>query len=124
MGRSEATDAICFRHLEWEADHLKIYFSRHKSDPKGETKEIPRHVYSNPLIPEVCPIHALSCYLMVFPDILNEGVQVFPGGDDQKNRFNKLFNECLERNVEEFMTKLGVDYIEISTHSIRKGATT
>ena len=124
MSRSEATEAICFRQLKWEADHLKIYFPRHKSDPKGEEREIPRHVYSNPLIPAVCPLRALSSYLMVFPDILNEGVRVFPGGDDQKKRFNRLFNECLERNSEDFMTKLGVDYTEIGTHSIRKGAAT
>ena len=124
MNRSEATEAICFRQLKWEADHLKIYFPCHKSDPKGETKEIPRHVYSNPLILEVCPLRALSSYLMVFPDILNEGVRLFPGGDDQKKRFNRLFNECLERNSEEFLTKLGVDYTEIDTHSIRIGTAT
>ena len=122
ISRSEATESIAFSQMRWDADHLKIYFPRHKSDPVGLTKEEPRHVYSNPMIPEVCPIRALACYLLMFPDIVSEGKKLFPGSD-QKSRFNRLFHATLMKNYETYLSN-GFMPPEIGTHSIRKGAAT
>ena len=63
------TEHISFNQLKWEGDHVKVFIPQHKSDPKGENKEEPRHMYTNPLNPIICPIHALVSYLLLFPEI-------------------------------------------------------
>ena len=122
ISRSEATETISFNQLKWDGDHLKVYFPSHKSDKLGENKDEPRHVYSNPVIPAVCPIRALASYLLLFPDIVSENTKLFPG-DRQRSRFNRLFHEILMRNESIYMQN-GEDPTLIGTHSIRKGAAT
>ena len=39
ISRSEAMENIFFKHEKWEKDHLKIYFSKHKSDQIGLNKD-------------------------------------------------------------------------------------
>ena len=53
---SEAKESISFGQLKWENDHVKVYFSKHKSDQIGLNKDEARHIYSNPKDPVVCPI--------------------------------------------------------------------
>ena len=122
ISRSEATETISFKQIFWDADHVKIYFAKHKGDQAGTNKDEPRHMYSNPIIPEICPIRALSAYLLCCPDVVTEGGRIFPGSD-QRSRFNRIFHATVNRNSELYLAA-GIDPQEIGTHSIRKGAAT
>ena len=46
--------------MEWKEDSLQIFFSQMKNDQMAEKPRDPRHVYANPLMPEICPILALA----------------------------------------------------------------
>ena len=120
--RSEATENISFNQIVWENDHMKVYFPKHKSDQIGLNKDEARHIYSNPLLPEVCPIRAMASYLIAFPDVFIEEVKLFPGRD-QKKRFNACLHRVLQSNEQAFQS-ISVDISEIGSHSIRKGAAT
>lgn len=122
ISRSEATETICFSQLFWSADNLKVYFAKHKSDQFGTNKDEPRHMYSNPIIPTVCPVRALATYFMLYPDIVSEGGRIFPGSE-QRTRFGRIFHYFLT-NYAELYFACGIDPKEIGTHSIRKGAAT
>ena len=64
--RAGNTVSICHSHLEWQGDALRIYFAHMKNDQSGERPRDPRHVYANPLHPEVCPILSLALYWLCF----------------------------------------------------------
>ena len=99
ISRSEATETICFSQLFWSADNLKVYFAKHKSDQFGTNKDEPRHIYSNPIIPTVCPVRALATYFMLYPDIVSEGGRIFPGSE-QRTRFGRIFHYFLTNYAE------------------------
>lgn len=56
MCRSENTRAMRLDHFAWEEDSLAIVLPLTKSDQQGSRKSTsdPKHVYANPLMPEVC----------------------------------------------------------------------
>ncbi|ETI29651.1 hypothetical protein F443_23234, partial [Phytophthora nicotianae P1569] len=56
--------------------------------------ETPRHIYTNPPMPEVCPILAIGLYWMVYCVDSNVN-QVFPG-NDQYDRFRKTLRRVSE----------------------------
>ena len=120
--RSETTEMIAFNQFSWQNDHLKLFFPKHKADQIGLDKDQARHIYSNPINPTVCPIRALAAYLLIFPDVLVQGEQLFPG-PNQKKRFNTMLHKVLGCN-EEIFQNIFVDITEIGSHSIRKGAAT
>ena len=64
--RALNTSSIHLHHMEWREDSLRVYFAHMKNNQTGERKRDPRHIYSNPYVPVVCPILALSIYLSVF----------------------------------------------------------
>ena len=122
ISRSEATEQIAFDQLKWCGDHMKIFFAKHKSDQKGENNDEPRHVYTNPLDPVICPMRALASYLFLFPQIITESQKLFPGVK-QRGRFNRLFHDLLARHKDTYLLH-GEDPSLLGTHSIRKGAAT
>jgi len=62
MSRAANTVSLCYNHMEWGEDALKVYFAHMKNDQRGTRPRDPRHIYANPLMPEVCPILALGAY--------------------------------------------------------------
>ena len=122
MSRSEATEAISFEQLRYDNDTLKVDFSRMKNDQIGLNKDEARHVYSNPILPAVCPLRALSSYLLRYPNILMEHHKLFPG-KDQKKRFNRLLNEVFVEHEDKYQAN-GDDVSDLGSHSIRKGGAT
>ena len=66
MCRANNTSSICLNHLEWRNDSLGIYFAHMKNDQGGDRPRDARHVYANPIMPEVCSILSLSVYFYVF----------------------------------------------------------
>jgi hypothetical protein len=66
MSRAANTVSICYSHLEWGEDALRVYFAHMKNDQGGSKPRDPRHVYANPLAPEICPILALgTCVIQI-----------------------------------------------------------
>jgi len=62
MSRSDSVDSLMLTHFDWDEDSLIIEEQGHKADQKGEFKYW-KHIYANPLNPDVCPILALAVHL-------------------------------------------------------------
>ena len=77
-------------------------------------------MYANPNTPTMCPVLALSRYLLANPDVLQSNGKLFPG-DNQYGRFMHVFNKAIETNKEVFAT-FGVMPGDMGSHSCRKGA--
>ncbi len=123
ISRTESTEQISINNLRWEDDHLKVFFPRHKSDQAGLTSRDPRHIYANPYDPVVCPIQALSAYLMCYPGVLSSrSGKLFPG-TLQKKRFGKNLMSTLKKHYHEYQA-MGASPEDLGTHSVRKGAAT
>ena len=122
IARSESVEKISLDQLTWVSDHLKVYYPKHKGDQIGLTKDEPRHVYSNPIKPEVCPIRAMASYFLTFPQILQDGKDLFPG-ESQHTRFHDILLKLIHNNEDEYF-QIGVSAQDIGTHSVRKGAAT
>ncbi|KAG7357915.1 hypothetical protein IV203_014531 [Nitzschia inconspicua] len=123
MCRAGNMTSICWSHLEWRNDALGIYFAHMKNDQLGQRPRDPRHIYANPIIPEICPILSLGIYMLTIP-IRPGNTQLFPGGN-QYDRFRKVLVRLL--NTVEGSAELrarGMTTDDIGTHSCRKGATT
>ena len=85
MSRSESTEMLSINNMRWEEDHIKIFFPKHKSDQGGLTSNEPRHVYSNPIEPSICPVRALAAYFIAYPGVLSaHRGRLFPG-ESKKN---------------------------------------
>lgn len=70
MCRSNNVVSICFSHMEWKNDALRIYFSQMKNDQFGERPRDPRHIYANPFMPEICPILSLGTFKRCFQYVI------------------------------------------------------
>ena len=63
MARSCSVANIHYTHLGWEQDSLVGTLPTHKGDESG-AQSYPKHIYANPLRPEICPILALGLHVM------------------------------------------------------------
>jgi hypothetical protein len=116
MSRSKNVSGIHFSHLGWSNDALTVLFCVTKTNQSGRNMH-PRHVYANPLKPEICPILSLGVYLIA-NDFDSQQTGLFPGGS-QYDRFTS----SMKLLHEEF--KKYYDCIRLyGTHSFRKGAAT
>lgn len=123
MCRSANTVSICYNHLEWHEDALGIYFSQMKNDQAGDRPRDARHVYANPLNPEVCPILSLGIYFLCLPLDTNQNF-LFPG-HSQYDRFRGILDNLLATSpVEMELKSRGLSSDDIGTHSFRKGSAT
>jgi hypothetical protein len=121
--RAGNTARITYQDMTWTEsfDSFSIYFSHSKTDQLGEEAKYPRHVYSNPLVPLICPILSLSVY---FTSCFNTSQQpnekIFPG-NGQASRFSTILNKVIQENGGE-VYRMGYEPGVLGTHSIRKGA--
>ncbi|POM74887.1 Hypothetical protein PHPALM_8081, partial [Phytophthora palmivora] len=123
MARAANTVSICYKHLEWREDALCVYFAHMKNDQRGTRPRDPRHVYANPMAPEICPILALGVYWAVYA-VDDEDVHLFPGNDEYE-RFRKVLGRVLKGpQVAAELERRGTIADDIGTHSMRKGAST
>ena len=54
-----------YDHIWWEEDSMVIVFPTHKGDKDGENSlSSPKHVFANPINPEICPILAFGAYMI------------------------------------------------------------
>ncbi|KAG7350981.1 hypothetical protein IV203_010341 [Nitzschia inconspicua] len=123
MSRAGNMTSISWSHLEWRNDALRIFFTHRKNDQFGQRPRDPKHIYANPIIPEICPILSLGIYMLTTP-ISPTNTQLFPGGS-QYDRFRKVLIRLL--NTEEGSAELqarGMTTDDIGTDSCRSGAAT
>ena len=101
MCRCNNTGAVHSTRMGWVGDCLTIFFAVTKCDQEGEKPKNPFHIYANPTAPEVCPILALSLFLMYF-GVGSDG-KLFPSGgqgggkpDSPETRFATLWGDFLK----------------------------
>lgn len=120
MCRAGNAVSICWDHLVWENDSLGIFFCHMKNDQTGERPKDPRHVYANPLIPEICPILSLAIYLSINPIAPNSN-KLFPGVK-QYDRFRLLLSHIMKQpEIAAELVRRGKSPDDYGTHSDRKG---
>ncbi len=68
MARSKNVVQAHILHVHWEDDCLVFCFVKSKGDQTGRNRNQEWHVYANPHNPEICPVHALACYRLVWAD--------------------------------------------------------
>jgi hypothetical protein len=79
----------------WHGQRIHCVFSCHmKNDQTGEQPRDPRHIYANPLMPEIYPILCLGMYWMCY-QFEERDNQQFPG-TNQYDRFRKLLSRCVK----------------------------
>lgn len=121
MCRASNCSMVKLEHLEWRNDALVIFFSRQKTDQTGDRSKYPRHVYANPLMPEICPILSLGVYWLSF-GIQQENGDLF-SGRNQYDRFSKGLKRAITINAQELGAQ-GITAENIGAHSCRKGCAT
>ncbi|KAH9122174.1 hypothetical protein AeMF1_006420 [Aphanomyces euteiches] len=112
---SNSTQTVRIEHLSYEEDALGVTFYKSKTDQSGTKRRDPKHVYANPLEPDVCVVLALGIYFACNPGL--ETGCLFPGSN-QRDRFGKTLQQLVERSVSNH------GKLEFGTHSIRKGVAT
>jgi hypothetical protein len=127
MCRSSNTVNVKFGHMEWKDDSLRVFFGHQKNDQFGDKPKDPRHIYANPLHPEICPILALAIYWAVYSfsdsDRISEQ-KLFPG-NGQYDRFGKTLEHFWETEQgSRELNRRGMSKTDIGSHSLRKGAAT
>jgi hypothetical protein len=88
-------------------DAFAVRFARTKSDQKGERTSDPKHVYANPLTPEICPYLTLGMHFAIHRDTREGGSskdkaldKLFPGGHQSKRFGEALRKHNIDINAE------------------------
>ena len=122
MARSISVGKIMYNHISWSGDALQITLPTHKGDQEGN-HSYPRHVYANPLIPELCPILSLAIYVFCSTFNRTGARMVLFSESNNEGRFSKWLGKTCS-NREEKIRELGLCINMIGTHSFRKGIAT
>jgi hypothetical protein len=106
------------QHISWENDSLKIVLPKHKGDQEG-ARIYPKHIFANPLRPEVCPVLALGIY--VFSCLrarrADRDWKLFLG-DNVESKFSHWLKEVLSGD-QLAAADLGNMAADLGTHSFR-----
>ena len=124
MKRAENCVTAKINHIRFGDDCLVFEFAKSKGNQRGEDHRGPWHVYSNPSKPWLCPMLALSLYLLLNPDILKGDAPLFQGKEKTVfTRYSDNFNKLKEEMKDE-LEALGFSPRDLGTHSARKGVAT
>eukprot|EP00963_Diacronema_lutheri_P009074 scaffold805_cov412-Pavlova_lutheri.AAC.1 len=120
--RAHSTCGLCLSHLQWENDGLKVYIPHQKNDQNGEKQgRFPKHVYSNPTTPEICPLFCLAAYLAC-SDVGQDGNAIFPHANIYAAHSAHM--ERFKQKNKDMLQCYGLEPSDIGTHSNRKGSST
>lgn len=123
--RAGSISDLLVQNIHIKDDALGIMLAQTKNGQNSERKKPTRHVYANPIEPELCPILALSLHLMVSGFAPNSAF-VFgaTGGSTVYDRFNKSFKRFITTNstIQQILTSQGLGEDDFGAHSFRKGA--
>jgi hypothetical protein len=123
FARSNSIANLMLHHFDWKEDSLLITLPKHKGDQEG-INVYPKHLYANPVYPELCPILSLAIYLFSTNQFSREGSDwnLFHGLKTE-SKFSHWLHNLLEQNIPE-LAELNSLKDEIGTHSFRKGVVT
>jgi hypothetical protein len=65
MSRCSNTSTISFNHLGWQDDSLLVYICQAKNDKEGLLCDKPKHIFANPVLPEICPVLSMAIFLSI-----------------------------------------------------------
>jgi hypothetical protein len=116
--RSKNTINIHRNHIGLENDAMTIQFAHMKTDMMGFEEAVKRHIFANPLDLKICPVLALSVYLVTA--LLNRSSGKLFAGANQYERFRKHLKDLVDKHKEEIRA-MGIDPSDIGVHSIKKG---
>jgi len=122
MCRSINVDKLMFQHIIWREDCLVFTLPVSKCDQTGESVSKEKHVFGNPIIPEICPILALS--VLIFGKSRHGEFyrKTIMEGSNSQDRYSSILFQALNNipsNID-----LGGQRKDIGTHSNRKGSAT
>jgi hypothetical protein len=131
IARTATVSSIMMEHVGWEEDSLLITTPKHKGDQEG-VKCFARHLFANPLFPEICPVLALA--VLTFARTLRHdpssdesdgavppNFRIFDGPNSTA-RFSDTLQRCIARLPDGNAALLGAEKKQLGTHSVRKGA--
>jgi integrase len=121
ISRSDSVNSLMLEHFDWKDDCLLVQEQGHKADKKGKTKYW-KHIYANPLEPDLCPVLALAVYLFCSayrPSAAKH--RIFDGKNDN-TRFGKNLHSFIAKLSAEDRNILNGLIDNIGSHSGRKGA--
>ena len=126
MVRNCNCDDLIFEHCVWSQDAFGITVTKTKTNNDGsrDVQTDIKHIYANPLMPEICPVLALALYFLHNPFIGCEGRKLFPGANT-----HKTFNDDVQKALSDpeftaHLDNLGITYRNVGAYSTRKGSTT
>eukprot|EP01032_Pedospumella_encystans_P016315 gene16315-18618_t len=123
VARSVSVSSLMYNHMCWDGDAMVIVFPSHKGDKEGNVS-LPKHVFANPLDPELCPILWLAVYVFTTGFRRTEAKPlVFGAADGTESRFSKWLKSICGVHAAALLA-MGLLILEIGTHSFRKGVAT
>lgn len=122
MARTVSISTIKYHHICWDGDCLTVVLPRHKGDQEGKNAS-PKHVYANPLEPQLCPVLALAIHMFCGGFHDNDYQNVFHGSSVE-SKFGTWLDKILGNLDEQQLMTLGLPVKDVGTHSIRKGIAT
>ena len=122
MSRSDNIMTLCWsRFLRSAAgDCMSVTWGKTKKDPMG-AQTSPKHLYANPLAPELSLFLALGIYVATSAIDIGSPY-VFPGLKSAASRFNNGLLNTLKKFPDKVL-QFGSMASKIRSHSVRKGAT-
>ncbi len=119
FARSHSVATLMLQHLSWENDSLVVILPKHKGDQEG-SRVYPKHVYANPILPEICPILSLAIYVFSTNCFHREGSDwmLFQGGH-QETKFSHWLVNVLKRGDVPELVELHNIAKDLGTHSLR-----
>ena len=128
IGRCSNVHALMLQHFDWREDALLVTVPKHKGDQTGESLSQVKHVYANPLRPEICPVLALAvliiCRHRLCAAASNANQRLYT--EDSMQRFGQILTNLLnDYSLIPEDVNLGAGRrSDLGTHSNRKGAAT
>jgi hypothetical protein len=118
MGRTHNIGRLHYNAFDWSEDALVVLFATTKTDKKGErAEETAKHIYANPLQPQICAILALAVY--VFTNTFHKDGFLFESNNAAKKRFFRTFKTLIE-TLSVVVPNLKAVLSDIASHSNRK----
>jgi hypothetical protein len=100
VSRNASVEAIHLEHMRYSGDCLQIRFAKSKGDQTGEGLGNTKHVYANPIQPEICCILSMALYFLSTPRRVPTQQQSpndtkFFQGSNQKARWAEVLHRIL-----------------------------
>ena len=128
MVRNCNCDDLNFLYVQWMQDALCTMTESTKTNKDGKRdgeQLVDKHIYANPLMPEICPILGLAMYLLVYPQVGTRKSKRFFPGKDTHVRFNVDIQKAIANpSFRRYLINRGIPFHNIGAYSTRKGAST